>query len=97
MLNTKTVTYFEVEEREFERFVKEIYGHDYSFVADVECGNDSEHSFPVRKSEIDEWDAARLETFKQTGRYDWLVHTLFQDLVNRDLIPEGNYLVSVSW
>lgn len=81
----------------FERLVKRHYGQDFDFVADEECGNDSDHRFHMPKYPLDKWEAERLAEFKATGRGTFLSRTLLQDLVNRDVIPEGTYLIQVSW
>lgn len=82
---------------DFERLIKRVYGKSFEFVEDQECGNDSHHKFTVKKSPLDAWDKATLDTFKTTGRGTFLSHMLFQDLVNNDVIPEGTYLIHVSW
>lgn len=98
MLKASKKVMFEVDYGDFERFVKETYGQDYSFVASEECGNDSVHNFNVTEKEaLDEYDQKRLATFKELGSYSFFNRTILQDLVNRDLIEPGNYLISVCW
>lgn len=93
----KTVTYYEIEWTALERFVGEIYGQKYDFVSDMEVSNDSEHSFKVQKRQFSEWDVKDLEAFKTTGKTGWRAHLILDDLCNRGLIPEGNYLITVCW
>ena len=38
-----------------------------------------------------------LKEFIDTGRYQFLSWALFQDLVNKGVLPEGNYLITVGW
>jgi hypothetical protein len=96
-LKATTVTRFEVDCYDFDDFVKEIYGQEYEFVPDIECGNDSQHSFTAKKSVLNKWDLEKLNKFSKTGEYSYLAHALFTDLVNRDILPEGDYLIRVSW
>jgi hypothetical protein len=97
MLKMTTVTRHEVDWHDFNDLVTETYGHEYEFAADVTCGNDSDHAYTVKKEPLDEYHQKRLDEFKATGKYGYLIGTLLTDLVNRELIPEGNYLISVSW
>jgi hypothetical protein len=100
----REVKYHELKYNEFKKLVKETYNQNYKFVADVECGNDSDHSYnDIKKTVLDENDALdkyeidEITDFKQNGKYNYLASTLLQDLVNRELLPEGNFLITVSW
>ena len=96
-INTKVV--HQVEYSDMERFVSETYGKRYSFVASEECGNDSSHSYAVRKKEaLDEWDQRDLKLFIERPDSECLrARLLLQDMVNKDLIPTGDYVIRVSW
>jgi hypothetical protein len=94
-MRTETVTF--IHYYEFEKIVKEHYGQEYEFVADVECGNDSDHTYKIEKEELSKWNTEDLTEFKLTGKYGWLARTLFQDLVNKDILQPGAYVVQVSW
>jgi len=93
----KKVLYCAMEYGEFEDLVKKEYGQDYEFVPDIECGNDSDHSYSIEKEELDSWDAKSIEEFKSTGKYSFMARRLLQDLVNNDKLPEGDFLITVSW
>lgn len=95
----KKVEYYTMEWYDFEGLVKEIYGYKYEFVADKECSNDSDHAFNniMKKPFSFNYDIEQLEKFKQTGEYCGIYYTLLQDLVNNDKLPEGNFLIRVSW
>jgi hypothetical protein len=82
---------------EFNRFVASVYGHRFEIVADQELSNDSQATFTAKKEALDEYDQERIDEFAATGKYSYLTHTIFTDLANRDLIPEGEYLVEVCW
>lgn len=64
-----------------------------------EAANDTEYYFEVKeKEEIDKSDKPDLEEIFKTNEvpiYD--LHVLLQDMVNKDILPPGNYLVRVSW
>lgn len=92
----KQVTYTEMDYCEFEQLVKTTYGHDYEFPEDIECGNDSEHTYEVT-GELDEWDRQKLQEFVQSGKYLYLAPRLLNDLVARGKLPKGRYLITVCW
>jgi len=94
---TDKKTYFEVDWHDFEDLVKKVYGQDYEFVADQECGNDSSHTFSASSKELDEYEAERVKEFKDTGEYNYLAGELFNDLCRQGKIEEGSYIVNVCW
>jgi len=96
-LKSRTVTRIEVDYNDFDRFVSEVYGHSYEFVADIECDNYSQHSYSVAKRELNQWDLAKLNEFNETGQGSGLISVLFTDMANRYILPEGNYIISVFW
>src|SRR5688572_27802165 len=89
--------YFEVDSYDFEELIRNVYKQeDYSFVADIECGNDSQHSFVVEKN-IDEYHEGKLWEFKVGGKQGYIAGTLLNDLARKGIIEEGNYLINVCW
>ena len=92
-----TEPYYNLDCYEFNDLVKKTYGHQYDFIADMECGNDTSHTFKMKKEPLFDFDKDDLAEFIKTGRYSYLYHTIFQDLVNRDILPEGNYIIEVCW
>jgi hypothetical protein len=96
----KEVSVIEIDYHEFEQIVKRVYGvPKYSFVATEECGNDSNHTFQVRKQEpLDEWQTKDLAEFvTKNGLKCYVNYILFQDLVNRGELKPAQYLVNVCW
>lgn len=93
----KTVVYYE----DFEDLVKEVYGvKDFEFIPDVEANNGSYHTFNVSK--IPKY--SKIEDIKeridgwQKGKKTWCMSgALFDDLCNREIIAEDEYLVYVEW
>lgn len=89
-LKFETKIYKEVDYHDLEQFIFEIYGEQYESVAEEEWNNYSSHEFNVKK-QVD------FDKDKTIDIFDGGVHEILQNLVNRDLIEEGNYLISVSW
>lgn len=92
---TKTVHL--VDYNDLESTVKREYGYEWSFVADQECNNDSAQTFLGRERELDNWERERLNNFITTGAGTFLFHSLMQDMINRNVLPEGEYVIKVSW
>ncbi len=81
-----------------DKFVSQAYGRDKDFQL-CEAANDTEYYFEVKeKEEIDKLDKPSLEEiFKSNEVPIYDLHVLLQDMVNKDMLPAGNYLVRVSW
>ena len=95
-LKCEKVEHYQIECSDFEAFVKEITGHTFEFVADQECGNDSQHSFRAKPEMLD-FEVEEWEEFKKTGEGDFMAHTIFNGLCKDGHIEPGEYLISVCW
>lgn len=96
-LAIKTVILHTVDAYELERFIKEQYpsARSYSFMADQECGDDSSHRFEVKKELLHTYDQKKVDAFTSGQWVSFVTTALLTDLCNRDLLPEGTYLVEV--
>jgi hypothetical protein len=93
-------TMFTCDYNEFERLVVETFKVDqdyYEFVADMECGNDSGHEFNVKKEPLGKYEQEDLDKWLAGSGQGWMTHNLIQEMCNRGVIEEGNYLISVCW
>ena len=97
MLKYKEIKYFEVDYDDLDDFISEQYGREFEIVADQELMNDVSKTVTIKKSVLNQWEQKDLEEWKLTGRKNWMLYTLLTDLCNRDLIPEGEYLINISW
>lgn len=82
---------------DFDAIIKEEYGQNYELIADEECNNYSSKTYSVEKEELDKGDLDSLNKFISTGRGLYLSRILLQDLVNKELLPEGEYSIDTSW
>jgi hypothetical protein len=98
-VTTKTV--HTIDYYDLERLVNETYGFtDWSFVANEECGNDSDHElnssdkyvYDGEREELAEW-AEGDDVYGLQYRTDLIVF----GLAEKGLIPKGDILVRVSW
>lgn len=96
-------TIYSVDYGDLSDFINKVYGTSkYDFVASEQSGNDSSHSFAAKKTvgenTMKKWqdeDIAQLKA--KDGNTEFVTSSLFQDMVDRDLIPEGDYVVDVCW
>lgn len=94
-------TFHTVDYSDLQEFIRNEFGRpDYSLPADIECSNDSSHTFSVGSDEwhlLDEYDIERVEEFKIGKHVDYITGPLLQHLYEMGQIPAGEYLVLVSW
>ena len=77
-----------------EDIIREEYDMlDYSLVASEECGNDQSLTFSVKKGSNDAYDKEEI------ADKNWLYNTslYLNDLADKDIIEEGEYLVRICW
>ena len=95
ILQTTVQTIFKVDVWDFDNFIKEVYGHEFSLQADQEFHNDDLVEFILGREELSEYDQETLDIFKSTGRGTYLTYILLQDLVNNSMIDKGRYVISL--
>jgi hypothetical protein len=80
---------FQVDYREFERFIEEVYGVHLDFLDWQECGNDSTTALYAEKN-----PSVTPLTGETVLENRW---EIMDDLCNKGLIEPGEYLVKVCW
>ena len=66
--------------------------------AEIESNNDTDYLIKVEKEPFKYGEETKIAEFKKTGFIQpWHLSTLLQELANRDLIPVGHYVITVSW
>ena len=94
----KSEQFYTLDYYQFEEIVCAYYKRDsYSFIESLEANNDVHYVFEAKKEELKEWDVEGLQEFLQGSDECCSPYILITDLVNNDVIPEGNYLIGVSW
>jgi hypothetical protein len=89
-------TTVEMDYCDFEELVKGHYGvADYSFVAEMECGNDTQHVWHVKvPGELDEFDQEELVEFAdpdhERGR---ILRAPSAYVILQDLLKQGVFLI----
>lgn len=98
ILEYKEKTIFEVEYSHLEEIAKKIYKQDICLVSSQEWDNYSLHSLIVKKGDwYEEWKEV-FDKWEKTGKQSYgIFYGLMQDLCNKELIPEGEYIIDVYW
>lgn len=91
-----------VTDSDFDRFAKEHYGHNPEIAVAEEWHNDSRHLYEnitkENKGKWSEWNRRSFEEYKQDGMVGFgIVRDILEDLVADGILPEGSYLVTLSW
>lgn len=90
-----TVNYADLDEFLTERF---DLPEDYEFVAMEESGNDAVHAIDVSKEKLNEYDQKDVDEFLITKKPPlYRTGDILRYLCNLGEIPEGKYLIEVSW
>lgn len=77
---------------ELDELVSEVYGIEFSFIADQESSNDTDYVFRVVGDEADEYTLGRIKNGD-----GWNAYAILADMVFRKIIPAGTYVVEVCW
>ena len=80
-----------------DEFIADCYGLDNPM--EMGCQNDSDHSVNVRPEKAKgEWDTDRLDEIKRTGfMEEYHLNLVLCDLCADGHLPEGKYVVTMSW
>lgn len=104
-MKTEIKTTIHVDYGDLERQMQEVYGFPYEMACDMEVGNDTSHEFDdinikeAEEARDDECDAEDLQDWIDSGgkKQMWGPRFMLLDMVLKGLIPEGDYVVRISW
>lgn len=85
---------------DLEALISEKYGgHEINIPLMEECGNDVSLSYTVKKGDVvNEYYVNKIAQFRETGKEPtYCTRAFLQDLVNNDVLPDGDWLIEVSW
>lgn len=78
-----------------EGIVESYYGKELEMLG---CSNDTDMSFNIKKKKLDTYDESSLKNIVTRGHFEFgSLRLVLQDLVNHDVLPEGCYVVTMSW
>lgn len=96
----KTVTSFVIDYSEFDRLINDHFPQfngRYECVADNEWDNDSDHSTNISKEWSEKYDLKDFDRIDQ-GDVKYIGWgKLLAYLAYKDIVPFGNWVISVSW
>lgn len=87
-----------IESDEFDELIKKYYGIDFVFVAELEAKDDTYYLYKnITKRFKYKWERRDYSDFLTStpNRYTG-VDLFLRDMVMRDILPSGNYIISVS-
>lgn len=96
-LKYEEITYKQVEYHELEDLILHVYKQEYNIAAGEEKVNSVSLRCNVEKEELSDWDVITIREFVEGKRSSYVLSRLMQDMCNRDIIEEGNYLIDISW
>lgn len=98
-LKFETETIYSVNAFDLNEFIADVYELE-EFDCQEGAGNDTQHKTSATKGENSEskYDLEDLKKILSDKSCEiWQVGLVLNDLADRDLIPEGTWLVEVSW
>lgn len=97
MIEKRTYNY--ITYSELEKLIEENFHVDeFSIPCDMELSNNTYFVTGGAKADLDKWDQNDLTNFLRGNPRSYNnTELLVQCMINRDIIPEGKYLVHVSW
>ena len=98
-LKATVKTVVEVNGNDLEMFIKGIYGQSIEIACNEELGN-QKWCTTVSKSTDEllcEYEEKRLDKFKSGENVGYVVSTILEDMANKNIITEGDYIIDVSW
>jgi len=83
---------------DLERFLGDIFGNNIEM---LESPNDTSHTTSIEKSFEDKYtsieDLQEIEDKMNNGNFEYYLSQVFSWLYKHKFIPEGNYIINVSW
>jgi hypothetical protein len=92
-LKKRTVSTHFVDYSDLEAFIAQVYGVEFSFAADQECSNDSEHRFEVDG----QYDQDEFSDFLTSPYSFFMAQTVLDKLCADKRIEPGCYVIEVCW
>jgi hypothetical protein len=70
----------------------------YGKSLEIESSNGTTYCFNLKKEELDEYDRESLDEILDNDSFeDSYLPLILTDLCNKDIIPAGQYVITVSW
>jgi hypothetical protein len=98
-LKYEVVTNKVVDYSDWDKFINECYGiSHYEVVPFEQLNNYSCKNITAGpKKELDKYDKVELNDLLEGKNVEWITNIVVQDLVNKDLLEPGDYLLNIFW
>lgn len=96
---TKEVV-FRTDYHAVEELIQEVYGCYYEIMPMEEVGSSqyaATYEKTTKKGVLKEYELADIESLKSGDPSQFILSSIFKDLVNNGHIEEGKYVIDVSW
>jgi len=94
----KTKTFYVMDDDELNELIQEALNKKYSFMADMDIGNDSDSAFmDINGDSFYDYERNDLERFRSCGEGKYLARLLLKYLVAINKLKSGNYLIRVCY
>ncbi len=92
------VCYTRIDYNELEDIICQFYDLKmFSVVATEEWSNDEEHSYDVKKENLNNYQNKNIRELRHGENPMYCLNSILTDLANNDVLEEGKYLIDVSW
>ena len=98
MYEFRSEEFFVMNHNELQEIILAQYGQKYDIPNGEEIHNDSYMVPHVNRGNVlPNYDQRYLDEFEKTGQGMSLLYIFMQDLCSRGVIPEGRYVIEISW
>jgi len=92
---TTEVTH-KVDYSELQQTIEQVYGKKFDILEDMDASNDTSVEVTVQPR-CDKFDQERIDKWLKTGETGYLARSLMNDMCLKGHIPEGSYVIRISW
>ena len=99
-LNCEVKKIISTDYSDLEKLIQEVYSQEYEIMPSEEVGSSqyaATYTQNIKKGELNNFDKTKFEKWKSTGKGSFILHVIMQDLANKDIIEEGEYIIDVNW
>ena len=85
---------------ELEALIKKEYNQAYEIMPSEEVGSSqyaATYTQHVKKGELSDYDVEKFDVFKSTGKGNFILSVILQDMCNKDILEPGEYIIDVNW
>lgn len=89
--------FYYVDYGDLEQKIEEVYGRSYEIPCNEECGNDVSLQFTASGTNSVGWQVDKVNDFTSGKGGMYILDCILNDMAFNGHIPDGNWIVRVSW